>query len=315
MKALARLLSQLLSLPVRFYRASVSPLLPASCRYEPSCSQYALDALAQRGPFVGAWLGVRRILRCHPFGGCGYDPVPPAVVFDAHRHVSLPARAGAIVSLRVGEYRELAAAGGLPRFCSVGIHPWDIAKLGCDELANELSELAEIATDPRILAIGECGLDTACLRDFSRTEAEAVMQLQREAFLRQIEIAEHTGKPIVIHLVKSTQQFLAIRKEVAASTPWIIHGFRGKPTVLTELAATETAASPLYFSFGERFNPQSVVDVSADRMLLETDESSKSISKIARAVARERGVNTSAVEVTTNRNLLDIFPSLGQGAH
>lgn len=70
------LLVTLLVIPIRFYRQYVSPLTPPSCRFTPTCSQYALEALQKHGPFKGLWLTVRRILRCHPWGGSGYDPVP-----------------------------------------------------------------------------------------------------------------------------------------------------------------------------------------------------------------------------------------------
>lgn len=66
----------LLSLPVHIYRLCISPLFPPSCRYTPTCSAYALEALRRHGPFKGSWLALKRILRCHPWGGCGYDPVP-----------------------------------------------------------------------------------------------------------------------------------------------------------------------------------------------------------------------------------------------
>ena len=61
---------------VTVYRKVVSPLLPVSCRYRPTCSRYMIDALRTWGPVRGTWLGVRRILRCHPWGGSGDDPVP-----------------------------------------------------------------------------------------------------------------------------------------------------------------------------------------------------------------------------------------------
>lgn len=65
-----------LLLVVRAYRVVLGPLLPASCRYTPSCSQYAIDALTRHGPWRGTLLAVKRILRCHPFHRGGYDPVP-----------------------------------------------------------------------------------------------------------------------------------------------------------------------------------------------------------------------------------------------
>ena len=65
-----------LILLVRFYQVCISPLKPPSCRFTPTCSQYAIEALRKHGPLKGLYLTVRRILRCHPWGGSGYDPVP-----------------------------------------------------------------------------------------------------------------------------------------------------------------------------------------------------------------------------------------------
>ncbi len=76
MKKLSRLLSQLLILPIRGYQKFISPLTPPVCRFTPTCSQYAVEALQKHGPFRGLYLAIRRILRCHPWGGHGYDPVP-----------------------------------------------------------------------------------------------------------------------------------------------------------------------------------------------------------------------------------------------
>ena len=61
---------------VRFYRAAISPLRPPCCRFYPTCSQYALEALEKYGALKGGWLSVRRVLRCNPFHKGGYDPVP-----------------------------------------------------------------------------------------------------------------------------------------------------------------------------------------------------------------------------------------------
>ena len=76
MKAFSDLLVALLVAPIRFYRAFISPLTPPSCRFTPTCSQYAIEALRKHGPFRGLALAVWRILRCNPWGGSGYHPVP-----------------------------------------------------------------------------------------------------------------------------------------------------------------------------------------------------------------------------------------------
>ncbi len=67
----------LVLLPIRFYQWVISPLLPAACRYQPTCSAYAVEAITRHGILAGGWLTLRRLLRCHPWGGSGFDPVPP----------------------------------------------------------------------------------------------------------------------------------------------------------------------------------------------------------------------------------------------
>jgi uncharacterized protein len=61
---------------VRFYQIILSPLMPAACRYTPTCSQYTIEALRKHGLLYGGFLGIKRILSCHPWGKSGYDPVP-----------------------------------------------------------------------------------------------------------------------------------------------------------------------------------------------------------------------------------------------
>lgn len=72
--------TKLLAIPfiwlVRFYQAAISPYTPSSCRYSPTCSSYALEALKKHGVFRGCWLAIKRIGSCHPWGGSGFDPVP-----------------------------------------------------------------------------------------------------------------------------------------------------------------------------------------------------------------------------------------------
>jgi putative membrane protein insertion efficiency factor len=70
------MIAAVLRAPIWAYRMLISPVLPNACRFEPSCSRYALHALARHGALKGTWLSVKRIARCHPWGGGGYDPVP-----------------------------------------------------------------------------------------------------------------------------------------------------------------------------------------------------------------------------------------------
>lgn len=70
-------LARLLALPVRAYRLVLSPWIGHGCRFQPTCSCYALEALERHGAARGSWLAVRRLARCQPFGSSGFDPVPP----------------------------------------------------------------------------------------------------------------------------------------------------------------------------------------------------------------------------------------------
>ncbi|MBB4209297.1 membrane protein insertion efficiency factor YidD [Roseinatronobacter bogoriensis] len=69
-------LAWVVSLPVRFYRVVFSPWVGHGCRFQPTCSAYAMEALERHGAIKGTWLTIRRIGRCHPLGSSGYDPVP-----------------------------------------------------------------------------------------------------------------------------------------------------------------------------------------------------------------------------------------------
>lgn len=76
MNAISKAVVWVLCLPILFYRKFLSPLKPPCCRFTPTCSQYAIEALRKHGPIKGLGLAIWRILRCNPWGGSGYDPVP-----------------------------------------------------------------------------------------------------------------------------------------------------------------------------------------------------------------------------------------------
>lgn len=76
MRAISKFFGWILILPVKLYQWILSPLLPNSCRYTPTCSVYMIEAVKKYGPLKGGWLGIKRIARCNPWGGHGHDPVP-----------------------------------------------------------------------------------------------------------------------------------------------------------------------------------------------------------------------------------------------
>ncbi len=83
MAVITKLLTRLLVGLIRMYQLLISPLMPPSCRYIPTCSEYAVEALKRHGLVIGSYLTVKRLLRCHPLGGSGYDPVPDKITRNA----------------------------------------------------------------------------------------------------------------------------------------------------------------------------------------------------------------------------------------
>lgn len=71
-----KVLQFIVLMPVYFYRYSISPLIAPRCRYTPTCSEYAIEAVKKHGVIKGGWMAIKRIGSCHPWGGSGYDPVP-----------------------------------------------------------------------------------------------------------------------------------------------------------------------------------------------------------------------------------------------
>lgn len=319
---ISRLLAHALIIPVRFYQLCISPMFPGSCRFTPTCSQYAVEALRLHGPVKGLWLALRRLSRCHPWGGSGYDPVPPPsghntatgapLAIDIHTHLTHPhdflhtsqssqssqisnsSQPPRIISVSTDEFEGIP--GDFPGWFSVGLHPWHTETIPTRWKSTLEGQLA----DPRVVAIGECGLDTT---------RGAAIDTQTRIFNEQIHLSETYGKPLVIHLVKALDTFLKIRKESTGNQPWIIHGFRGKPQMLSQLLSSK-GSNPLYFSIGERFNPATVANIPTDRLLIETDESTSHITDILDRVAHARGESPGRLASTVNANALRLFPQL-----
>jgi putative membrane protein insertion efficiency factor len=113
-KAIASVLAWPLLALVWLYRMAISPWLGNNCRYDPSCSEYALEALKKHGAFRGTWLAARRIGRCHPWGGSGYDPVP-----DEKEVEQLRKERAAVLNHAYGFISRNNRAGGFKH-----IHDW-----------------------------------------------------------------------------------------------------------------------------------------------------------------------------------------------
>ncbi|MDE5596141.1 MAG: membrane protein insertion efficiency factor YidD [Muribaculaceae bacterium] len=275
---LNKILTTIISLPIHFYRLAISPMLPASCRYTPTCSQYALEALKIHGPLKGSWLAIKRIGRCHPWGGCGYDPVPPRknskkTIYDfddIHHHqkeTDKPCK-NRIVNLNFDE--ELPEKG----YYSIGIHPWSTKNMSEEEAFLAIEEIKKKSADDRIIAIGECGLDR--LRGASK-------EFQEKIFRALISISEECKKPLIIHAVRSDEDIIWLRKELKPEQRWIIHGFRGKKE-----SAVQLINNNISLSVGEKFNPGSVKVIPENMLFSETDESNTPIKEIKAKIEAAR---------------------------
>ena len=278
-----KLLSFLLVWPIRFYKACISPMLPPSCRYVPTCSQYTIDAIQIHGPLKGMWLATRRILSCHPWGGSGYDPVPPKFPTDIHTHHN---RYGAIISTTPDEFRPQAG-----RYYSVGLHPWNLTA----DSKELLPKLDASVQHEQVVAIGETGLD--------KLKSGVSYEEQIAYFKHHIHLSEQWEKPLVIHAVKAYDDIIRLHKAMHPFQPWIIHGFRGKPETAAQLVR-----EGLYLSFGEYYNHEALKSVPLDRLLIETDESNLPIDKLYRKAAHTRHLSPRLLRKTIATNIAHIFP-------
>lgn len=254
MNPLSKAAAQVLGLPIHFYRRFISPLTPPACRFTPTCSAYALDALRIHGPLRGSALALRRICRCNPWGGSGYDPVPvspPALedFSDIHTH----GRTGPDILTSIEPSDEILTDIGTAWY-SVGIHPWSTAEPIGD---NEWRELERMARDPRVVAIGEAGLDAV------RGGEQA---LQEAVFRRQAALSEQMGKPLIIHCVRRYGRIMELRRELSPRQRWIIHGFRGKPELARQLVA-----AGFDISLGPGHNPELEKVIPPGHLFHETD--------------------------------------------
>lgn len=132
--------------------------------------------------------------------------------------------------------------------------------------------MAENAAKPTVFAIGECGFDPlATVSDKT---------LQSRIFDAHIKISEECGKPLIIHMVRSIDLLLRAHKTSRHTQAWIVHGFRGKPQ-----QAVQLIHSGLYLSFGAKFNEESVRQTPAERLFIESDESTEDLQTTYRRIA------------------------------
>lgn len=175
----------------------------------------------------------------------------PPFFYEVDVHTHLPAL-NAIVNVTPFGSGNPFMAGC--QYYSIGIHPWLADK--ADQ--TSLQRLRSLAADDRVVAIGEAGLDA---------RRGPQLSLQNPIFRYQAELASELGKPLIIHAVATFPQIIALRRELRADVPWIVHGFRGKPQLAAELVR-----HGFYLSLGTNYNQSVPSAVPTDRLLHETDQ-------------------------------------------
>lgn len=203
------------------------------------------------------------------------------MILDIHTHHDAP-QPEAVVCSRPEEFSPIDG-----QLYSVGIHPWTVSDGVTD---NAWEKLATVAALPCVRAIGECGIDVPKGGPLFR---------QMLVFKKQIEISEKVGKPLIIHCVKAQDIIIGIKKELKPRQSWLVHGFRGKPTIAKMLSD-----AGIFVSFGEHFNEATLSALSDDLIFAETDESTLSIKEIIARLSAVRDTDlTEIISVNTSRFL------------
>lgn len=174
---------------------------------------------------------------------------------------------------------------------SCGIHPWY-----SEESENQMAYLYEIASNSRIIAIGETGLDRLKGPSFD---------LQIPVFKKHIELSEKLSKPVIIHCVKAWEELIQVRREVKPTQPWIIHGYRSKPELTQRLVK-----EGFLFSIGDNINVDSMQLIPLDSLFCETDEGEMSIRQVYLQTSRALNMNIEEFADRVAANVRRIFPTL-----
>lgn len=180
--------------------------------------------------------------------------------------------------------------------CSAGIHPWYIQQSGTAQLATLR---AMIRTNPHIIAVGECGLDKVTQTDLPTQEA---------VFVGQLALAIEFEKPVIVHCVRAYQEIIQLIKQSKIKKPVIIHGYDKSIELAKQLLLQN-----FYLSLGDSiltgYQDQLIREIPLDRIFLETDTSSVSISEIYTYFCRVRNLSVSDLQIQISANFDVVFKS------
>lgn len=181
---------------------------------------------------------------------------------DIHTHQDLSA--ADVIAVRNYDF-DMMPIG----LASIGVHPWQsvIINSDADFISRSMKEVEKKCRMPQIVMIGETGLDALKGAD---------MDIQKELFMRHINLSEKLGKPLIIHCVKAAEEILSIHKQLHPTQQWLIHGYRKK-----EQLAKQFLQQGIALSFGSHFDAEAMkAAFEANLLWLETDESDVAIKDL-----------------------------------
>lgn len=214
---------------------------------------------------------------------------------DAHTHCSDAGDAASIQihSLHLTEAMPEYFAGR--SFASIGLHPWHAEDLTEGSLLLLEEKLLRF---PRVVALGEAGLDRVCSTPYSK---------QLYFFREEVKLADRLDLPLIIHLVRAQDDLVRLKKELRPHSPWLIHGFRGKLEQTTQLLRLG-----FYLSFGRHFHSESLALAYGEgRAFLETDDvPDLSIASVYEEASRSLGISLEELREKLYDQALIFFPRL-----
>lgn len=202
-------------------------------------------------------------------------------ILDIHTHHPAPAP-DAVISVAPADFHPMEG-----QLYSIGIHPWRTTGEITDE---EWQLFEETCRHQQVVAIGECGIDIMKGGPLFR---------QMLVMKKQISLSEEIGKPLVIHNVRAHDIIIGLKKDLKPLMPWMVHGFRGKPTVAKMLTD-----AGMFISFGPLHNDTSVGTVPEELLLAETDECDVAIAAVLTNLSALRGSDITDTVAANSRRFL-----------
>lgn len=213
---------------------------------------------------------------------------------NIHAHKSMPAENEfALLNIFAAEYESDLLIDKYSY--SVGLHPWHLKN---NNINSALEKVKIASINPAVAFIGETGIDRAI---------EAPLDLQTEVFLEHLKIAEDTKKPVMLHVVRTSSEVIAIKKKYRFSTPWVVHGFSGSIQSAEQLMKYDCYLSFGKFLFSDTSRiPDIFHSIPSDRIFMESDDTALPIESVYERAAGLRKISVDKLKKIIFNNYLKV---------